>query len=263
VQITMAEAFGVQGRGRFYEEVGAIRDVVQNHLLQVTALLAMDAPTGSDPEAVRDEKVRIFRTMRPLNPSEVVQGQFRGYRGEEGVVPDSQVETYAALRLHIDTWRWGGVPFYIRAGKCLPVTATEVRVEFHRPPQAVFGRADAGPENHFSIQLEPDVFLALGARAKRPGEEMRGEEVELVARHQSREEMMPYERLLGDALRGDTTLFGREDAVEAAWRVVDPILKGATPAHEYEPGTWGPPEADRLIARDGGWHNPVPRRVPR
>jgi glucose-6-phosphate 1-dehydrogenase len=232
--------------------------VVQNHLLQVTALLAMDAPVGHDDEAVRDEKARVFKAMRPLSPTDVVRGQFRGYRAEEGVAPDSQVETFAALRLHIDTWRWAGVPFYIRAGKCLPLTATEVFVELARPPQAVFGEAESRGANTVHFRLGPDVFIALDARAKRPGEAMAGEEVELVARHQAGDEMAPYERLLGDAIRGDTSLFAREDNVEAAWRVVDPVLDAVTPVHEYEPQTWGPAEADRIIAHQGGWRNPTP-----
>ena len=258
VQITMAESFGVQGRGRFYDEAGAIRDVVQNHLLQVTALLAMDAPVEHTHEAVRDEKARIFKAMRPLRPDDVVRGQFRGYRDEEGVAPESRVETFAALKLHINTWRWAGVPFYIRAGKCLPVTTTEVLVELKRPPQAVFGEVEPRHSNYFRFRLSPDVFLALGARVKKPGETMVGEGAELVARHQSGDEMTPYERLLGDALRGDAALFAREDAVEEAWRVVNPILGDVTPIHPYEPGAWGPPEADKIIARVGGWHNPAP-----
>ena len=258
VQITMAESFGVQGRGRFYDETGAIRDVVQNHLMQVIALLAMDAPVGHDQEAVRDEKARVFKAMRPLRPQDVVRGQFRGYRTEEGVAPDSQVETFAALRLHIDTWRWAGVPFYIRAGKCLPLTATEVFVELARPPQVVFGEAESRGANTVHFRLGPDVFIALDARAKKPGEAMVGEEVELVARHQAGDDMAPYERLLGDALRGDASFFAREDNVEAAWRVVDPVLGTVTPVHEYEPQTWGPAEADRIIAREGGWRNPMP-----
>jgi glucose-6-phosphate 1-dehydrogenase len=261
VQITMAESFGVQGRGRFYDEAGAIRDVVQNHLLQVTALLAMDAPVGHDEEAVRDEKARVFKAMRPLSPQDVVRGQFRGYRAVEGVAPDSQVETFAALRLHIDTWRWAGVPFYIRAGKCLPVTATEVQVELTRPPQAVFGEVGPRGANTVHFRLGPDVFIALDARAKKPGEAMVGEDVELVARHQAGDEMAPYERLLGDAIRGDTSLFAREDNVEAAWRVVDPVLGTVTPVHEYEPHTWGPAEANRIIAHQGGWRNPTPVAV--
>jgi glucose-6-phosphate 1-dehydrogenase len=257
VQITMAESFGVQGRGRFYEEAGAIRDVVQNHLLQVTALLAMDAPVGHDHEAARDEKARIFKAMRPLSPGDVVRGQFNGYRAEEGVAPDSTVETFAALRLYIDTWRWAGVPFYIRAGKSLPVTATEILVALKRPPQAVFDQDEPRGANNLHFRLGPDVFIALGALAKQPGEDMEGEEVELVARHHAGDEMAPYERLLGDAIRGDSSLFARQDSVEAAWRVVDPVLRANTPLHPYEPNTWGPPEADRIIARDGAWHNPA------
>ncbi len=256
VQITMAESFGVQGRGRFYEEAGAIRDVVQNHLLQITALLAMDAPVNHQTDAVCDEKVRILKAMRALTPANTVRGQFRGYRDEDGVAPDSQVETFAALRLHIDTWRWAGVPFFIRTGKCLPVTTTEVLVMLKRPPQDVFGDIGVRPSNYLRFRLSPDVFLSLGALAKMPGPGMMGEEVELVARHQSKEELKPYQRLLADAIRGDKELFADEDAVEAAWRVVDPILNNATPIHLYDPHTWGPPEADHIIARIGSWHNP-------
>jgi glucose-6-phosphate 1-dehydrogenase len=263
VQITMAESFGVQGRGRFYEEVGAIRDVLQNHLFQVMALLTMEAPAGSETEALRDEKERIFRAMPPLDPSSVVRGQFRGYRDEPGVAPDSQVETFAAVRLRINTWRWAGVPFYIRAGKCLPVTATEVWVELQRPPLAVFGSDDTGSPNTLRFRLSPEVVISLGAHVKKPGEAMVGEDVELLAHHQPIEVMPPYERLLGDALRGDPSLFAREDSVEAAWRVVDPVLGSAAPVHIYDPDTWGPAEADALIAGDGGWHNPVPMAVPR
>jgi glucose-6-phosphate 1-dehydrogenase len=258
IQITMAESFGVQGRGRFYEETGAIRDVVQNHLLQLTALLAMEAPIGHDAEAVRDAKARIFKAMLALDPANVVRGQYRGYRDEEGVAPDSQVETFAAVRLYVDTWRWAGVPFSIRTGKNLPVTATEVFVELKPPPQAVFGEVEPLPSNYFRFRLSPDVFISLGARAKVPGEAMIGENVELVARHHAGEEMQPYERLLSDALRGDPTLFAREDSIEEAWRVVDPILDNITPVYEYDPHTWGPPEADRITADVGGWHKPEP-----
>lgn len=256
VQITLAESFGVEGRGRFYEEVGAIRDVVQNHLLQVLVLLAMDAPVSSDPETMRDEKVRLFKAIQALTPADVVRGQFRGYRDEEGVAPDSQVETFAAVRLHIETWRWAGVPFYIRAGKRLPVTATEVRVELKRPPQTVFHDATPGPSNYFRFRLSPDVFISAGAHVKTPGEEKVGEEVELISRPHPGDEMTPYERLLGDAIRGDASLFARYDSVEEAWRVVDPVLGNATRLVQYDPGTWGPPEADRFIADAGGWHNP-------
>lgn len=257
VQITMCESFGVEGRGRFYEEVGAIRDVVQNHMLQVLVLLTMDPPTSSDPEALRDEKIRVFRAIRPLSPGDVVRGQFRGYREEMGVAPDSQVETFAAVRLHIDTWRWEGVPFYIRSGKRLPFTATEVLVELHRPPQTIFDEIKPGQSNHFHFRLGPNVFISTGARTKVPGESMIGRPVELIACQHSAEEMLPYERLLSDALRGDPALFAREDGVEAAWSVVDPVLGKVTPIYEYEPGTWGPAEADRLMAGEGGWHNPM------
>jgi glucose-6-phosphate 1-dehydrogenase len=258
VQITLAESFGVQGRGRFYDEVGTIRDVVQNHMLQVLALLAMDAPVGRDAETMRDEKVRLFKAIRPLTPDDIIRGQFRGYRDNEGVAPDSQVETFAALRLHIETWRWGGVPFYIRAGKELPVTANEVIVKLRRPPQIVFDGGALRKSNTVSFRLSPDVFISIGARTKLPGEEMAGEDIELVAHHYAAEEMAPYERLLGDALRGDPSLFAREDSVDIAWRIVDGILGNETPLAEYEPGTWGPPEADNIIADGDGWHNPVP-----
>ena len=255
VQITMAEHFGVQGRGRFYEEVGAIRDVVQNHMFQVLVMLAMDAPVSRDAETMRDEKVRLLKAVRPLSPSDIVRGQFRGYRGSEGVAPDSQVETFAAVRLHIETWRWSGVPFYIRAGKQLPVTSTEVMVELKRPPQNVFDDIAPNQSNYFRFRLSPEVFISVGARVKAPGEEMAGEDIDLIAHHRAADEMLPYERLLGDAMRGDASLFAREDSVEAAWRIIDPVLGNATPVVEYEPNTWGPLEADRLIAGDGGWHN--------
>jgi len=257
VQITMAEAFGVQGRGRFYEEVGAIRDVVQNHLLQVTSLLAMDAPIGHDADAIHAEKLRLFRAMRPLDPAEVVRGQFRGYRSEAGVDPRSEVETFAALCLHIDTWRWEGVPFYIRAGKSLPITATEVIVTLKRPPLPIFGAASVADLNTFRFRLSPEVVISLAAHVKHPGEEMRGEPAELVARHLLAGEHSPYERLLGDAIRGDATLFTRDDSVEAAWRIVDPVLTTPTPVKEYEPGTWGPAAAEGLVAGGAGWHNPT------
>ena len=257
VQITLCESFGVEGRGRFYEEVGAVRDVVQNHMLQVMVLLAMEAPTVDDPEATRDEKIRVFRAIKPLSPEDVVRGQFRGYRDEDGVAPDSQVETFAAIRLHIDTWRWAGVPFYIRAGKRLPFTSTEVMVKLKRPPQTVFDEIELGQSNYLHFRLSPNVFIALGARTKVPGESMAGKGVELVACQHFGDELSPYERLLSDAVRGDATLFAREDSVEAAWQIVDPILKYPTPVHEYEPNTWGPAEADRIIAADGGWHNPT------
>jgi glucose-6-phosphate 1-dehydrogenase len=256
MQITMAEQMGVAGRGPFYEEVGAIRDVVQNHLLQVIALLAMEAPTGG-PQAIHDQKRDVIRAMRPLIPAELVRGQFDGYRDETGVAPDSQVETFAALRLHIDTPRWAGVPFYIRTGKRLPVTTTEVRVEFRRPPHAVFDETVAVPPNYFRFRLSPDVLLSLGASVKKPGEAMTGEPVELVVRRHPGGEMMPYERLLGDALRGDASLFTSDECVEAAWRVVDPVLGDVTPVAGYPPGSWGPPAARRIVTDEDGWHDPV------
>jgi glucose-6-phosphate 1-dehydrogenase len=258
VQVTMAENFGMRGRGVLYEELGAIRDVIQNHMLEVVALLTMEAPIGREPDALRDEKQRAFRAMRPLSPADIVRGQFRGYRSEKGVARDSQVETFAAVKLYVDTWRWAGVPFYIRAGKQMPVTATEVLVELKRPPQAGFDAVTQSQANYFRFRLSPDVSISLGARAKLPGEAMAGERVEFVVRQSFVDEMTPYERLLGDALRGDPTLFVREAGVEAAWSVVDPILRDATPVHEYDPNTSGPIEADRIIAGDGGWHNPKP-----
>ncbi len=260
VQITMAEDFGVQGRGGFYEEVGAIRDVVQNHLLQVIALLAMDAPAGRDPNLMQAEKLRIFRAMRPLDPKEVVRGQFRGYRDEKGVAKDSQVETFAALRLHIDTWRWADVPFYIRAGKCLPISATEVRITLNRPPLAIFDPGDTMPANYFRLRLSPEVVISEGALVKRNGEDMRGEAVELTARHNSPSEKSPYERLLGDAVRGDTALFTQDASVEAAWQVVDPILTGGLPVVEYEPNTWGPKQAADIVEGGETWHDPQTER---
>ena len=262
VQITMAESFGVEGRGAFYEEVGTIRDVVQNHLLQVVALLAMDAPAGRDAATMRAEKLRLFRAMRPLDPAQVVRGQFRGYRDEKGVAADSQVETSVALCLQIDSWRWSGVPFYIRAGKCLPVTATEVMVNLKCPPLAVFDEISPGTSNYFRIRLGPEVVIAIGTRVKQAGEQMRGEPVELIARHEPRSEELPYERLLGDAIRGDAALFAGDEAIEAAWSVVEPALASREPVGEYEPGTWGPAEARRIISGEPGWHDPKPERSP-
>jgi glucose-6-phosphate 1-dehydrogenase len=256
VQMTMAEEFGLNGRGRFYEEVGAIRDVVQNHLLQMVALLTMEAPVGSHSDALRDEKYRALRAIRPLVPTDVVRGQFRGYRNEDGVAGDSAVETFAAMRMHIDSWRWAGVPFYIRTGKKMPVTATEITVYFKPPPQGVFDDSPLSDANYIRFRLSPAITISLGARVKVPGEAMAGESVELVVRQAIGDELTPYERLLGDAIRGDALLFVRQDAVEAAWRVVDPVLGDVTPARAYEPGSWGPIEADHVTSADGGWHNP-------
>jgi glucose-6-phosphate 1-dehydrogenase len=257
VQITMAEDFGVEGRGGFYDEVGAIRDVVQNHLLQILVLLTMDAPVGRGGDAMRAEKLRLLRAIQPIDPGQVVRGQFRGYRDEAGVAPDSRVETFAALRLQIDTWRWAGVPFFIRTGKCMPITATEVMVHLKRPPLAIFDEITPAESNYFRFRIHPEVVISAGARVKRRGEDMRGEAVELVARHSARGEESAYERLLGDAIRNDASLFTRDDSVEAAWRVVEPVLGDATPLAEYEPGTWGPATA-ALVAGKKGWHDPKP-----
>jgi glucose-6-phosphate 1-dehydrogenase len=224
-------------------------------------LLAMDAPVGRDPDAMRAEKLRLFRAMRPLDPKQVVRGQFRGYRNEPGVAADSQVETFAALCLHIDTWRWAGVPFYIRAGKCLPITATQVIVDLKCPPVAIFDEIKPAQSNYFRFRLSPEVVLSAGARVKRPGEEMVGDAVELVARHSLVGEKSPYERLLADAIRGDASLFTRDDGVEAAWRVVDPILQSSMPVEEYEPGTWGPAAARAVVAGEEGWHDPKPEET--
>ena len=256
VQITQAENFGVQGRGAFYEEVGAIRDVVQNHLLQVISLLAMDAPAGRHQDALRSEKVQLFNALRPIDPADVIRAQFSGYRNEKGVAPDSQVETFAALRLYIDTWRWAGVPFYIRAGKCLPVTTTEVVVTLKRPPIEIFDEIEAAESNYFRFQLSPDVNISLCTQVKQPGEIMCGETVELYARHAHATEHSPYERLLGDALQGDHSLFTSDASVEAAWRVIDPILTNPTPVTEYDCGTW-PVAAESMAAGVTGWHKPM------
>lgn len=262
IQITMAEDFGVQGRGSFYEEVGAIRDVVQNHLLQVIALLAMDAPVGHTADAMQAEKLRLFRAMRPVTPSDIVRGQFQGYRSEKGVAADSQVETFAALRLHIDTWRWADVPFYIRTGKCLPLTATEVMVTLKSPPLPIFDLKQGDADNHFRFRLSPEVVIGAGALIKKMGGEMHGEPIELIARNHVNGEKSPYERLLGDAIRGDTSLFTQDDCVEAAWRVVDPILVSSPDVLPYEPGTWGPVAAKGLLATDESWHDPQLEKNP-
>jgi glucose-6-phosphate 1-dehydrogenase len=253
VQITMAEQFDVRGRGRFYEEVGAIRDVFQNHLLQILSLLAMEPPVLAEAEAIGTAKVTFLRAVQPLQPTDVVRGQYIGYREEDGVSASSEVETYVAARLRVENWRWAGVRFCLRAGKCLPVTATEVRVRLKRPPVQLFGPQTAASVNEFCFRLSPDVFISLVAQAKAPGEHMTGQSVRLVEHDHERDAMEPYERLLGDALRGDRTLFGSEDGVEAAWEVVDPILNNATPVHQYERGSWGPAEAVQIAADVGGW----------
>jgi glucose-6-phosphate 1-dehydrogenase len=255
VQITMAEHFGVQGRGRFYDETGALRDVVQNHLLQLVTILTMDAPVGHDTEAIRDEKTRLLKAIAPFDPEHLVRGQFRGYRDESGVARDSKVETFAALELRIDNDRWAGVPFFVRAGKCLAESAIEIWVQLKKPVRDIYHEGAPASE-YFRFRVGPDISaLAVGMRIKRRGEGMTGREVELSAWEDQARDMLAYERLLGDAMRGDADLFGREDAIEDQWRIVDPVLDLKTPPLVYEPGTWGPPEADRLIP--GGWHNPI------
>ena len=255
VQITMAEDFGVQGRGAFYDETGTIRDVVQNHLFQVLANLAMEPPVRTDSESIRDEKVKVLKAIPPLEAKSIVRGQFRGYRNEPGVAPDSTGGDLRRLRLEIDSWRWQGVPFYIRAGKCLPVTCTEVVVRLRRPP-AMFHGFDLAAEL-LRFRISPDVTIAIGANVIAPGEETRSQAAEMLGtRHPRADEMDAYERVLGDAMQGDATLFAREDYVEEAWRIVDPVLKAGTPVHEYEPGTWGPKEVDASVAPPGGWQDP-------
>jgi glucose-6-phosphate 1-dehydrogenase len=259
VQITMAEDFGVQGRGAFYEEVGALRDVVQNHLFQIMALLAMEPPLGMGDLALRDGKERVFAAVDTMRPRDLVRGQFDGYRSEAGVAPDSDVETFAACRMHIDSWRWSGVPWYLRAGKAMACKCTEVHVELLAPPQQVFADSEPpeGHGNYVRFRFAPEISIAIGARAKVPGEAMVGELRELYLANQYPDEMTPYERLLGDAIRGEGLLFAREDGVEEAWRVVDDVLAKHGPALPYEVGSWGPAEADALIKGDGGWHDPI------
>jgi glucose-6-phosphate 1-dehydrogenase len=255
VQITMAESFGVQGRGKFYDETGCIRDVVQNHLMQVVGFLAMEPPSDLYWESFRNEVADVFRAIPPMRPEDVIRGQFVGYRQEPGVAPSSHVETYAAVRIQVSSWRWDGVPFLIRAGKCLPVTATEVVVKLRRPPLRKLSRKDA---NTFRFRLGPDMALSLSARIKKPGQEMVGTTVELAAvKQDTSDEADAYERLLTDAMNGDAILFVRQDAVEAAWTVVEPVLDNVTPLHFYEAGSWGPLDADRLAADIGGWDNPA------
>ena len=255
VQITMAESFGIQGRGKFYDETGCIRDVVQNHLLQVVGFLAMEPPSDLYWESVRNEVADVFRAIPPMRPEDVVRGQFVGYRDEPGVAKTSHVETYAAVRFEVSSWRWDGVPFLIRSGKCLPVTATEVVVKLRRPPLRKLSRQDA---NTFRFRLGPDMALSLSARVKKPGPEIMGTTVELAAvKQDTTDEADAYERLLTDAMNGDATLFVRQDAVEAAWAVVEPVLGNVTPLQFYEAGSWGPREAERLAADLGGWNDPA------
>jgi glucose-6-phosphate 1-dehydrogenase len=256
VQITMAEEFGVQGRGAFYDQTGTIRDVIQNHLFQVLCNLAMEPPVRTDSETIRDEKVKVLKAIPPLEAKNLVRGQFRGYRQEKGVAPDSRMETFAALRLEVDSWRWKGVPFYIRAGKNLPVTCTELIGRFRKPPTVI--RESALSRNHLRFRISPEMTIAVGTTVMAPGEVLKGETVEMVAsRHPRPDEMEAYERVLGDAISGDATLFARQDYVEEAWRIVDPVLKAATPIYEYDKGTWGPSQVDQRLSPDGGWRNPT------
>jgi glucose-6-phosphate 1-dehydrogenase len=256
VQITMAEQFGVQGRGAFYEETGTLRDVVQNHLFQILSNLAMEPPVRTDSESIRDEKVKVLKAIPDLTVNDVVRGQFRGYRSEPGVAADSRVETFVALRLWIDSWRWQGVPFYIRAGKHLPVTCTEVVVRLRQPPTMF--RHFKLASNYCRFRINPDITIAIGTNIIGPGQDADSETAEMLGtRLPAAEEMDAYERLLGDALQGDATPFAREDYVEEAWRIVEPVLTHALPVHEYEPGTWGPGEVQRALSPPGGWQNPV------
>jgi glucose-6-phosphate 1-dehydrogenase len=257
VQITMAEDFGVQGRGGFYEEAGAIRDVVQNHMLQVVAMLAMEPPGSNSPDGIRDEKVKVLRAIRSLEPANMIRGQYHGYREEKGVASSSDVETFAALRLEIDSWRWTDVPFLIRAGKCLANTATEVMVRLHSPPQRYMATQSLDhTHNYVRIRFNPEEIIAIGAVIRKVGEEEDLLPVELMVSRQAADEVPPYARLLQSAMAGDPSLFAREDLVEAQWRIVEPVLGNATPLSFYEPGSWGPPEADRLLSEGDEWHNP-------
>jgi glucose-6-phosphate 1-dehydrogenase len=261
VQVTLSEDFGVGSRGSFYETAGCLRDVVENHLFQVVALLAMEPPPDRDFGAVQTEKAKVFRAMRPLKRDDLVRGQYSGYRREQGVAKNSDVETFCAMRLFIDSWRWEGVPWYLRSGKYLAETATEVLVELKPPPQRLFADSapPAGPANYLRFRVSPDSAIAIAARVKVAGKEFVGEQRELYLFEEQTGEEAPYERLLGDALTGDGALFTREDAVEAAWSVVDPVLKGHHKARPYKRRSWGPREADGIIASDGGWHNPISR----
>jgi glucose-6-phosphate 1-dehydrogenase len=255
VQITMAEDFGVQGRGAFYDVTGAMRDVVQNHLFQLLSNLAMEPPVRSDSESLRDEKVKVLKAIPPLQEANLVRGQFQGYRSESGVAKDSQTETFAALQLEINSWRWKGVPFYIRAGKCLPITCTEILAKFRKPPTIL--PDNVLKENHVRLRISPDAVIAMGLMSLAPGEAMKLQEAEMVATSiVTASDMGDYERLLGAAMAGDSSLFAREDYVEEAWRIVDSVLKKGTPVYPYAPNTWGPAEVAR-VTPPGGWEIPV------
>jgi len=258
MQVTLAEDFGVAGRGRFYESAGCLRDVIQNHLFQIVALLAMEPPAYQGYDAVQSEKAKVFQAMRPLRPEDMVRGQYAGYRSEPGVAKRSDVETFCALRLFIDSWRWQGVPWYLRSGKFLAETAAEILVELKPPPQRLFDDSlpPAGRTNYIRFRLSPNSAIALAARVKRAGKEFVGDQRELYLLDENPGADAPYERLLEDAMAGNGALFTREDAVEAAWAVVDPVLRDHPRARPYKRGSWGPKEADALIAIDGFWHNP-------
>jgi glucose-6-phosphate 1-dehydrogenase len=259
VQITLAEEFGIEGRGAFYESAGCLRDVMQNHLFQIVALLAMEPPASRHIEAVHRHKADVFAAMRPLGAGDILRGQYLGYRNEPQVANDSDVETFCALRVHVDSWRWGGVPWYLRAGKRLPLTACEVLVRLKAPPQSLFGNAAVHEDdNYLRFRLSPHSTIALAARVKRPGKEFVGEQREFALLEVEPDVRSPYERLLADAMDGDGALFAREDAIEAAWAVVEPVLVEHPPVHTYSPGSWGPPAAKYFIAADGGWRNPEP-----
>ena len=256
VQITMAENFGVQGRGAFYDQTGTIRDVIQNHLFQVLCNLCMEPPVRTDSETIRDKKAEVLKAIPPLQTKDLIRGRFTGYLKEPGVKADSATETFAALRLEVDSWRWKGVPFYIRAGKCLPVTCTEVFARFRKPPTVI--RESGLLQNYLRFRISPEMTIAIGATVMSPSDEMVGQEAEMIAsRHPRPEEMEAYERVLGDAMAGDRTLFAREDYVEEAWRIVDPAIKAGTPIYEYQPNTWGPAQATQLVSPAGGWHDPL------
>jgi glucose-6-phosphate 1-dehydrogenase len=261
IQITMAESFGVQDRGAFYDATGALRDVVQNHMLQVLANLMMEPPTGEDHGAIQDQKAALLKAVRPLDAKSIVRGQYRGYREVAGVRPDSTVETYVAVKLSVDSWRWTGVPIYIRAGKCMPVTAAEVTVEFKPPPRATFDKEICESASYMRTRLSPDVAVGIGLKVKHPGERMTGDNVELMLSERAASLTPPYQRLLGDAMRGNDELFGREDIVDAQWRIVQPILVDPPACQPYEPGTWGPEAAEALIGADGPWRNPKPAKA--
>jgi glucose-6-phosphate 1-dehydrogenase len=256
VQITMAESFGVEGRGGFYDQTGAIRDVIQNHLFQILCNLAMEPPVRSDGETIRDEKAKVLKAIPPLVSKHLVRGQFKGYLHEKGVAPDSKMDTFAALQLEVDSWRWKGVPFFIRAGKNLPVTCTEVMARLRKPPTVI--NEGAGSRNYLRFRISPDMTIAIGATVMDASDALKGERVEIVASNRpGSHEMEAYERVLGDAMAGDSSHFAREDYVEEAWRIVDGVLKQDTPVYEYEKGSWGPVEVDEIVSPPRGWHNPT------